>query len=68
MAEPVGNQPGNTSNIGHVQILDHAGEANDVPVEATSICIELAIVNDVEVIVCKQISIFSIACMYSYAE
>jgi hypothetical protein len=47
--KPVGNQPGNTSNIGHVngaiaRVVMH------VMVEATSICIEYAIVNDVEVI------------------
>jgi hypothetical protein len=48
--KPVGNQPGNTSNIGHVQILDRAGEADDVLVEATSISTEHAIVNAAEVI------------------
>jgi hypothetical protein len=47
----VGNQPGNTSNIGHVHIPDHATESGGVLVEATSICIKHAIVHNVEVIV-----------------
>jgi hypothetical protein len=46
----VGNQPGNTSNIGHVHIFDRAVEANNVLAEASSISTERVIVNAVKVI------------------